>query len=187
MASFNYENVVVFDLEALCWETRAEADLNNKEIIEIGACNLNVLTGEITNNKSYLIKPTISNVSPFCEQLTGISQSMLDADGMRFERAVKLFKQDFNLTNATVATYGLYDTRKMIEECEARGFEINFSEQFINVSLLSSLRLKAGGKLGLDKALEAFSISFEQEGLTQHRALSDAVMTAKLLYKLLGN
>ena len=47
MGSWRFDEVVVIDLEATCWDTPAEKAINTSEIIEIGVCLLNSHTGEI--------------------------------------------------------------------------------------------------------------------------------------------
>ena len=67
----------IIDLEATCWKGPVpEGQVN--EIIEIGICQLDVNTGEISKNKGILIQPQRSEVSPFCTELTTITQELLD-------------------------------------------------------------------------------------------------------------
>ena len=58
--------IVVIDVEATCWETREEQGSMPNEIIEIGACELVLKTGEITNRASIAVAPQFTKVSPFC-------------------------------------------------------------------------------------------------------------------------
>jgi len=76
--------LLIVDLEATCWEDQRTPDgegqgIHNMEIIEIG-CALANREGEVLGSRSFLVRPTRNPVlSDFCMELTGITQSMVDA------------------------------------------------------------------------------------------------------------
>ena len=78
------DTILVVDLEATCWEdqTTPAGDaqcVNNMEIIEVG-CALATRKGSLLDARSFLVRPTRNPVlSDFCMELTGITQSMVDA------------------------------------------------------------------------------------------------------------
>lgn len=78
------DKIIIIDLEATCWQSTVPAGQEN-EIIEIGLAVLDAKTGKITQNKGILIKPQRSSVSPFCTELTTITQDVLDQKGISFE------------------------------------------------------------------------------------------------------
>ena len=75
--------VLAIDFEATCWDHKPTYSLETvvdpiSEIIEVGMAMLDTDTGEIVREQ-YFVKPLASTVSPFCTQLTGITQEKLDA------------------------------------------------------------------------------------------------------------
>jgi len=73
MGNWRFDEIVVIDLEATCWSTPEETALNTSEIIEVGVCLLDALTGEIHNPRGLIVKPQVSVVSEFCTELTSIT------------------------------------------------------------------------------------------------------------------
>jgi inhibitor of KinA sporulation pathway (predicted exonuclease) len=69
------DNILIIDLEATCWEDRPPRvrKVNHR----IGVCIMDAKTGKISKNEGILIKPQYSKVSPFCTELTSITQKML--------------------------------------------------------------------------------------------------------------
>ena len=69
MANWKFDEVIVIDLEATCWSTPEETALNQSEIIELGVCILDTLTGEIRKrDDGKILKPddwTPPNLEPF--------------------------------------------------------------------------------------------------------------------------
>jgi inhibitor of KinA sporulation pathway (predicted exonuclease) len=179
--SNTFKEVIVIDLEATCWETVEETALNTSEIIEIGVCVLDVQTGDIRNPKGLIIKPRKSKISLFCEQLTSISQEMVDA-GMSFERAIKLLQLEYGVSRRIMAAYGNYDQNMLKKECERRDVKPTFGPTYLNISAMAALKLKVNKRLGLEEALAGFGLKFEGR---PHRGVDDAVMAAKVLWEII--
>src|SRR5690554_4143139 len=78
------DTILVVDLEATCWEDQTTPagdaqSIHNMEIIEVGGA-LATRKGNLVDARSFLVRPTRNPVlSDFCTELTGITQSMLDA------------------------------------------------------------------------------------------------------------
>lgn len=70
-------HIVIIDLEATCWNDRPPRG-QQSEIIEIGVCLMDAKTGAVLQNEGILVKPRFSTVSPFCTELTSITQHMLE-------------------------------------------------------------------------------------------------------------
>lgn len=181
MGNWNLREVIVVDLEATCWRTPEEQAANTSEIIEVGVCVLDALTGEIRNAQGLIVKPRKSKISPFCEQLTSITQDMVD-QGMRFERAIKILKQDYGVGRRMMGGYGNYDQRMLVDECHKCGIKPPFHPTYLNISAMATLKLKAGKRLGLQDACNQVGLGFEGR---PHRGVDDATMTAKLLWELI--
>ncbi len=58
------DKIVIIDIEATCWEGKPPEGMES-DIIEVGACLLDVNTGEISESKGILVKPERSVISLF--------------------------------------------------------------------------------------------------------------------------
>ena len=180
----SYTNkILVIDLEATCWQGAIPHN-QRSEIIEIGVCLLDTETGAITANKGILVQPEVSEVSKFCMELTTITQTLLDKEGISFTEACNQLVETYNPYQLTWESYGDYD-RKMIQlECKHKSVDYPFSQDHINVKELFA-RLKNGGKkVGMNGALQLLSIALEG---THHRGVDDAKNIAKILYRCLSD
>ncbi|WP_292011232.1 3'-5' exonuclease [Chryseobacterium sp.] len=172
------DTILVIDLEATCWE-KGTSRGQESEIIEIGACILDIKTGKITKNKGILVQPQYSEVSPFCTELTSITQKMLDEEGVLLEDALDLLKEEYDSENLTWASYGNYDLNML--QSQARRFRVYYplSDEHINVKTLFAQLHPIRKSVGMAKALEV--LKFPLEG-THHRGVDDARNIAKILY-----
>lgn len=178
--SNEYREVVVIDLEATCWETDAETAQNTSEIIEVGVCILNVVTGEISKKKGIIVNPKNSKVSHFCTELTSITQEMVD-QGVSFEQALKILKEDYRVDQKVVAAWGNYDQNMLLKECERHFIKPPFGPTYLNISALATMKLKTR-RLSLSQACEIYQLKFEGR---LHRGDDDAVMAAKVLWEII--
>jgi len=154
--------IIIIDLEATCWEgipPKGEVS----EIIEIGICLLDTLTGEISDNRGILVKPTHSKISPFCTQLTTITPELVAREGVSFEEALQILKKEYQAYQYTWASYGNYDR--------------NMKELFQEVT-------QHPKRLGMHQALNYLKIPLVG---THHRGKDDAYNIAKIMYKLITN
>lgn len=78
------QRLLIVDLEATCWENHiapsgARQSVDEMEIIEFG-CVIATRAGKVLDKRSFLVRPRVNpELSPFCQQLTTISQAMVDA------------------------------------------------------------------------------------------------------------
>lgn len=179
MGNWVFDEVIVVDLEATCWETKEEKALNVSEIIEIGICRLNTLTGEISDSRSIIVKPVFSKVSDFCTQLTGHTQAGVNA-GIPLSDAISIIKNDYSLNRKVLAAYGNYDGHKLLNECHSKGIDFRLPPTYLNISALATLKLKANKRLGLQRSCNKFGLIFEG---VPHSGKDDAMMAAKVLWE----
>ena len=179
MGNWNFKEIVVIDLEATCWATPEEAALNTSEIIEVGVCILDAITGEVRNPRSLIVKPEVSTVSQFCTELTSITPEMVQ-QGMSFEEAVSTLKSDFGISKKIVAGYGNYDQTMFTRQCERMQIKLPFGPTYLNISAMATLKSKTGKRLSLSRACQTFNLPFEGQ---LHRGVDDAVMAAKVLWE----
>lgn len=172
------ENILVIDLEATCWEGRPPLGQTN-EIIEIGICVMNATTGAISNNQGILVKPEYSKVSPFCTELTTITQQMLDQDGILLEDAFDILRNEFQAENFTWASFGNYDLNMMRSQAQKFKLDYPLSYDHINVKTLFAQLHPIRKSVGMDRALRELRIPLEG---THHRGVDDVKNIAKILH-----
>ncbi len=117
------DNILIIDLEATCWNDRPPRG-QESEIIEIGVCIMNAKTGKISQNEGILVKPQFSKVSPFCTELTSITQQMLDNEGVLLEDALDILRAEYDSEDLTWASYGNYDLNML--QNQARRFNLDY-------------------------------------------------------------
>lgn len=188
------KEVLVLDVESTCWESLEEQGIQQSEVIEIGICSLNIETGRINKKLSYIIKPTLSTLSVFCQNLTGISQETVDY-GLDLRVALKMIGNDFNIDkNKVWFSYGEYDRKKLSSDVGVNGslgnlHGISVSENpfakmhsHFNIKTLMALKENLNKELGLSNALAYYGESFEG---VPHSAADDAHNTAKIIMRVL--
>lgn len=174
------DQIIVVDIEATCWERQKPADQEN-DIIEVGICLLDVQTGAITENQGIMVQPERSTVSPFCTQLTTITQAQVDL-GVTFKEACKLLRKEFLSQRRAWASYGAYDLRQFQRQCKDYGVGYPFGPSHINVKTLFALQNQLGHEVGMAGALTKLNIPLEG---THHRGVDDARNIAKILWTCL--
>lgn len=174
------DKILIIDLEATCWPA-GEQQKHQSEIIEIGFAILNTQTGIIEDNEAILIKPTKSTVSPFCTELTTITQDLLDREGISFGEACDLIRK---YKDCTWASYGAYDLNMMVSQCTSRGVEYPLSDNHINVKKLFAGNRGLKKPVGMAGAL--YILDMPLDG-THHRGVDDARNIAKILHWCLTN
>jgi inhibitor of KinA sporulation pathway (predicted exonuclease) len=177
------DKIIIIDLEATCWQTTVPQGQEN-EIIEIGLAVLDSETGAITQNQGILIKPQRSIVSPFCTELTTITQDLLDQNGVSFEEAIEKLVDEYNPDLYTWASYGQYDLNMLRKQCKSFGIPYPMGEEHINVKTSFGDKFGLVKPTGMNGALHLLDIPLEG---THHRGIDDAKNIAKILHWCLQN
>jgi inhibitor of KinA sporulation pathway (predicted exonuclease) len=175
------DTVLVVDIEATCWEGAIPPG-EEPEIIEIGLCVLDVASGERREKTSLLVRPERSAVSPFCTQLTTLTQADVDA-GLSFRDACALLKSRYTANDRIWASYGEYDRQQVERQCQSRGVPYPFGARHLNVKTLFALVHALPAEVGMAAALARQGLPLEG---THHRGADDAWNIAHLLAVLLG-
>jgi inhibitor of KinA sporulation pathway (predicted exonuclease) len=175
------DQVIVIDVEATCWEGSPPAG-QTSEIIEIGVCPIDVVTGKCLPKRSILVRPVRSTVSAFCTQLTTLTQAQV-SEGLSFAEACSILRREYDTKHRTWASYGDYDRRQFERQCREMGVENPFGTTHINVKNLFALVHQLPHEVGLDSALQQLNLPLEG---THHRGDDDAGNIAKILCLLLS-
>ncbi|MFB2705164.1 exonuclease domain-containing protein [Marinobacter shengliensis] len=177
--------LLIVDLEATCWENRqapnGEAQSNdNMEIIEIG-CALATRQGELLDNHSFLVRPIRHPVlSDFCTELTGITQSMVDAAPTLPEAIEAMNAWLGNLPDGFIwCSWGNYDRLHLgaqSQEHDARPTVLAFPH--LNLKRIWRRTTGQKRKNGFAHALAFHNLDFEGH---HHRGVDDARNMARVL------
>jgi inhibitor of KinA sporulation pathway (predicted exonuclease) len=174
------DQILVIDIEATCWAGRPPEGVES-EIIEIGLCPLDTTTGERLERRSILVKPQRSEVSEFCTELTTLTSRQV-AGGVSFKRACEILRKDYDSRTRVWASYGDYDRRQFIRQCESLSVSYPFGVAHLNVKTLFALVHNLPHEVGMDKALQIARLPLEG---THHRGHDDAWNIAALMSTLL--
>lgn len=177
------DKIVVVDIEATCWDGNIPENMVS-DIIEIGICLLDINTGEIYDNRGILVKPERSIISPFCTELTTITQEMLNKEAISFKEACSILKKEYQSQSRSWASFGAYDLKQFQKQCTDLKIGYPFSPSHINVKTLFALKRKLIHEQGMAGALAILDIPLEG---THHRGIDDAKNIAKILWWILNN
>lgn len=175
------DSIVVIDIESTCWKVKPPAG-EESEIIEIGICLVDIQSGHPRDRESILVKPERSRVSPFCTELTTLTQQQVDA-GISFAEACSILKSEYQSSDRVWASFGDYDRNMFEKQCKSRGIKYPFGPRHLNIKTLFALVYALPKEVGMPAALEDLYLPLEG---THHRGGDDAANIAKILSKLLG-
>lgn len=175
-------NYIIYDLEATCWE----GNLNGyvQETIEIGAFRLNHF-GEVRGKFNRFIRPVLHpTLSPFCRQLTSISQLDINRAGTfpevihEFWDWARIDEEDYVL-----CSWGSFDKKMFINDCKLHQLDESWVDSHANLKAEYMAIKRLRRSVGLRKAVEREDILFTG---VHHRGISDAENLTKLFIKYLG-
>lgn len=173
---------IIYDLEATCWEGQAHAD--KTEIIEWAAFQVNDFGERIDEFQSYIRPVLAPYLSPYCKELTGITQGQVDA-APSFEVVLQSF-WDWLPPEGEELLYinwGKYDPTFIREDCRQHNVDGSWLTPVLN---LKRSYQKLHGLLkpvGLQKAIQAEGLEFEGQA---HSAYWDAYNLSELYLKHFG-
>lgn len=170
--------LLVIDFEMVCDDTE-EVD---GEIIEFGACVLDINRNEVIDTFTALTRPTkVDALSTFCTKLTGITNHEMEKLAIEFGDAAKQFdslivKHDLK----AVCQWGCGDMKRLKKDYLNHNLADNVIATLKVIDLKKPFSDSFGcrPRIGLKKAL---AIAGLERGSAAHRALPDAIETAKLV------
>lgn len=197
-------HLLVIDFESTCWEQKTGNP--PPEIIEFPVVLLCLQSGQTLSEFHYYCQP-IENprLSPFCKQLTGISQDQVD-DGVPLATCLVLFKQwlhsvttQYNLSISGTRDGGTSDETRVVNRTTC----VTWSDWDLSLCLENECKRKQIRKPdcfnswidiravyrnfysrrphGLNNALREVGLAFEGR---EHSGIEDARNTAKLIWKM---
>ncbi len=136
---------------------------------------------ELTGKRSLLVRPTRSQVSPFCTELTTITPDMVEA-AMSLQQACDVLAKEYKRKKRLWASYGDYDRTMMMKSCEALNVTYPFGQGHLNVKTLAAILLGRKSESGLGALMSSLGMRFEG---TQHRGHDDAENIGRVLKYLI--
>lgn len=131
------DEIIIIDTEFTTWEGAMASgwaeDWQHREVVQIAAIRLDLVTGEEKDVLDILVKPTINTeLSDFFTQLTSITQEEVDEKGLSYPDAQKqLVAFCEGMPSTRIVTYG-WDENVLIENCDIHGIDYPF-ETFRNL------------------------------------------------------
>jgi inhibitor of KinA sporulation pathway (predicted exonuclease) len=176
---FNCDKIIVFDLEATCWEGRENA-YKSREIISLGACILDIKSLGIVDKFHMICKPEKTEVSEYCTRITGITKEQAE-NGVDFEFMCKSLMEKLNTRSYPCAAWG-QDSEKLYYDCRTKQCKYPFSNECVNISLLYSIMTGKPYNNGLQRSLAELGMKFEGD---KHDPYWDSYNAARVLKHLM--
>lgn len=175
-------HLLIIDFEATCWESGSRTSDDAKEhqeIIEIGYALVNLTQGYVVNNNGIYVRPQRSTVSEYCFNLTGISQSKLDSEGLpSLPAAFAQLKAEIGSIKKHVwGSWGTWDLDLIRSEARRVGMPSPLSRYYINLKAEYALRYAVTKFPGMADALTQQGMPLEGR---HHSGKSDCYNLAKL-------
>ncbi|WP_340373949.1 3'-5' exonuclease [Streptomyces sp. SS7] len=175
----------VIDVEATCWDGQPPPGAVN-EIIEVGLTVVDLRAGRRLSRHGIMVRPTRSTVSPFCTELTGLTQADV-ARGMTFAEACRLLVEEYAAAERPWASWGDYDRRQFARQSQADRVPYPFGypveRGHTNAKAVFTTAHGLGRKPGMSQALKIAGLPLEGR---HHRGEDDAWNIAALVLDLLG-
>jgi inhibitor of KinA sporulation pathway (predicted exonuclease) len=167
-----YNRILFVDVELTCWEGEPPAG-EQSEVIAFGIVDLKTDELKIRREQQFLVRPQVSVISPFCSTLTGITPKEAE-EAPHLPEVVRTIRKTFGQSD-----WCAWGRRRCADPGELRraGAELPFLGGFHDLSAQVRALLGLTYRLGLDEALERFSLDWEGP---PHDALADAKNLARL-------
>ena len=178
-------HLIVVDLEATCSDDGA-VPRDQMEIIEIGAVMVEMDGLNAADTfQTFVLPVRHQDLTPFCTELTGITQEMVEDGGAAFPDAMAALKDWMRLgeRQAVFGSWGDYDRKQFNQDCRFHRIPYPMPRH-INLKETFSTRQDLRKRLGMAGALKRCGLPLDGN---HHRALDDAQNIAKLLPWIVGD
>ena len=176
---------LVVDLEATT-SNDGSLPLKEMETIEIGALLVEANSLAVVDEFQSFVRPVRHPIlSPFCTELTGITQEMVDA-APGFRAALEMFQQQLFAPSQervlSFASWGQFDKAQFERDCALHAIPYPMPEH-VNFRGVFSGALGQRRRYGMAEALEMCGLPLTG---AHHRALDDARNLVSLMPWILG-
>ncbi len=169
---------LIIDLEATCWENSTREQRDEMEIIEIGGAVVEPYSLKLLDSFSIMVKPVFHpKLSPFCTDLTSITQKMVD-EGTDSKMAID--KLSAYIDNDDIfCSWGLFDCKMIYKHCSKWSILYPFKNSHANIKTVVA-QATDQKPCSVSRACNFFDINFQGR---QHRGINDAVNMRTILEK----
>ena len=109
------------------------------KLLRLVVSQVDLVKGKILRTDHVYCNNVISPITPFCTRLTGITQEILDKEGMPFRDACEWMITAFDTYNWGWGAMGNYDMWMFHNQCRNFGVPYPFSKSYINISMLFAM------------------------------------------------
>lgn len=154
------------------------------EVIEIGAIRMKEVNGELLLLDTFqsFVQPKMDKLNTRITNLTGITKKDL-ISAPAFTEAIESFRSWIGLEEYYLCSWGPEDKWALITDSAFHHTDIewiiNHNDLQFHFSILHDS--EKGFRYGLSRALQTMELSYEG---SKHRALDDAINTARILRKI---
>eukprot|EP00698_Gefionella_okellyi_P008328 TRINITY_DN2061_c0_g1_i1.p1 TRINITY_DN2061_c0_g1~~TRINITY_DN2061_c0_g1_i1.p1 ORF type:complete len:324 (+),score=77.35 TRINITY_DN2061_c0_g1_i1:40-1011(+) len=182
-----FEYLCILDFEATC---DSPVQLTQPEIIEFPTVLVNCTTMAIEDEFHVYVTPVVNRrITPFCTELTGITQQMTDS-GVRFSEALSQFdkwfraKHQLDRKKCTFVTCGDWDLKTMIRmQCDVTAVPVpHYMREWINIKKAASAFLKEKHIRGMADLLAKLNLPLKGR---HHSGIDDCRNIAAITIKLM--
>jgi inhibitor of KinA sporulation pathway (predicted exonuclease) len=170
--------VNVVDLELSCYPNDEFPLGERKEIIELGLTTVNLKTLAIVQSLSFPVIPTMSNISPYCTELTGWTEAKLRKQGTPFAEVMRRLESKHGAQNRLLVTDSNDELDTIRAQCALMGLPCPFGGGYLNLSTMLSVLTGDLRNVSLSEKLNLFGLEFEG---VLHRGKDDSRNIARLL------
>jgi inhibitor of KinA sporulation pathway (predicted exonuclease) len=171
----------VVDVEATCWEGEPPPG-EVSEIIEIGLTVVDLRAGERLAKHRLSVRPARSRVSPFCTELTGLTQAEVD-QGLPFAEACRELAVRHRAGLLPWASWGDYDRHQFTRQCLRTEAPYPFGHRHTNAKAAFTASYGLRRRPGMAQALKVAGLPLEGR---HHRGDDDAWNIAALVLDVSG-
>ncbi len=173
---------LVIDLEATC-DRGGLMPPAETEIIEIGAVLVRGRGFQVESEFQTFLRPVHRpRLTPFCTELTSITQADVDA-APTFPHAIALLGAFIGGRDALFCSWGEYDRNQFKRDAKRHRTGLPFGDRHLNLKALFSETLGEDERYGMAGALRRVGLPLVG---THHRGIDDARNIAQLLPYALG-
>ena len=173
---------LVIDLEATC-DNAGAVPKREMEIIEIGAVLVDAETFEPVAEFQTFVRPIRHpKLTPFCCELTSITQAQVDA-APRFPEAIAALREFMAGEQPLFCSWGAYDRNQFELDAGLHDIELPFGPDHLNLKEAFSQALGSRKRFGMSAALRRLGLPLEG---THHRGIDDARNIARILPYAIG-
>jgi inhibitor of KinA sporulation pathway (predicted exonuclease) len=173
---------LVIDLEATC-DNAGAVPKREMEIIEIGAVLVDCASFEPLGEFQSFVRPVRHPIlTPFCCELTSITQAQVDA-APGFAAAIAALREFMAGEQPLFCSWGAYDRGQFALDAEFHQVALPFRPDHLNLKEAFSEALGTRKRFGMSGALRRLGLPLEG---THHRGIDDARNIARILPYAIG-